>query len=79
MNSFALRVQDPNNKVLGPKHYNVNGIWALKPYSLGPWTLRVVCAAVHNCARRLRRSEREFAYDHAHLHAKLPWYSQVRI
>ena len=25
---------------LGPKYYNVNGIWALKPYYLGPWTLR---------------------------------------
>ena len=22
---------------LGPKYYNMNGIWALKPYSLGPW------------------------------------------
>ena len=26
--------------VLGPKYYNLNGIWALKPYYLGPWTLR---------------------------------------
>ena len=26
--------------MLGPKYYNVNGIWALKPYYLGPWTLR---------------------------------------
>ena len=32
---------DPNNGVLGPKYYHVNGIWALKPYYLGPWTLRV--------------------------------------
>ena len=23
----------------GPKYYNVNGIWALKPHCLGPWTL----------------------------------------
>ena len=33
--------KDPNNKVLGPKYYGVNGIWALKPHYLGPWTLRV--------------------------------------
>ena len=33
--------KDPNNRVLGPKYYNVNGTWALKPYYLGPWTLRV--------------------------------------
>ena len=26
--------------VLGAKYYSVNGIWALKPYYLGPWTLR---------------------------------------
>ena len=29
-----------NNRVLGPKYYNVNGIWALKPCYLGPRTLR---------------------------------------
>ena len=33
--------KDPNNRVLGPKYYNINGIWALKPCYLGPWTLRV--------------------------------------
>ena len=32
---------DPNNRVLGPKYYNINGIWALKTYYLAPWTLRV--------------------------------------
>ena len=32
--------KDPNNRALGPKYYNVHGIWALKPYDLGPWTLR---------------------------------------
>ena len=32
--------KDPNNRVLGPKYYNINSIWALKPYYLGPWTLR---------------------------------------
>ena len=27
--------------VVEPKYYNMNGIWALKPYYyLGPWTLR---------------------------------------
>ena len=29
-------------RVLGPKYYTVNRIWALKPYYLGPWTLRVI-------------------------------------
>ena len=35
--------KDPNNRVLEPKYYNITGIWAgaLKPYYLGPWTLRV--------------------------------------
>ena len=33
--------KDPNIRVLGPKYYNINGIWALIPYYLGPWTLRV--------------------------------------
>ena len=32
--------KDPNNRVLGPKYYNIYGAWALKPYYLGPWTLR---------------------------------------
>ena len=32
--------KDPNNRVLGPKYYIISGIWALKPYYLGPWTLR---------------------------------------
>ena len=27
--------------MLGPKYYKVNGISALKPYQLGPWTLTV--------------------------------------
>ena len=42
-NTPALRVQskDPNNRALGHKYYTINGIWALKPYYLGPWTLRV--------------------------------------
>ena len=31
--------KDLNNRVLGPKCYTINGIWALKPDYLGPWTL----------------------------------------
>ena len=31
----------PNSRVWGPKYDNANGIWALKPYHLGPWTFRV--------------------------------------
>ena len=27
-------------RVLGPKYYNMKGIWDVKPYYLGPWTLR---------------------------------------
>ena len=27
------------SRVLGPKYYSTYGIWALKPYYLGPWTL----------------------------------------
>ena len=36
---IALRVQGPKTRALGP---NVNGIWALNHYYLGPWTLKVV-------------------------------------
>ena len=32
--------KDPPKKVLGPKYDNVNCIWAIKLYYLGPWTLR---------------------------------------
>ena len=36
--------KDPNNRVLGPNYYNMNGIWDLNPKRklpdyLGPWTL----------------------------------------
>ena len=31
--------KDPNNRALEPKYYNINGIWALNLYYLGPWTL----------------------------------------
>ena len=36
----SLRSKDPNESASGPKYYNMNGIWDLKPYYLGPWTLR---------------------------------------
>ena len=32
--------EHPNNEVLGPQYYNLNGSWYLKPYYLGTWTLR---------------------------------------
>ena len=31
--------KDPNTRVLGPTYYNMNGIWALESYYLGPGTL----------------------------------------
>ena len=41
VSSLGFRVSnDPNNRALGPKYCNINGIWALNPYYLGPWTLR---------------------------------------
>ena len=36
--TLTLRVQG-NSKFLGPIYCNLNGLWALKPYYLGPWTL----------------------------------------
>ena len=35
----GLWSKDPNNRALGPKYATINGIWALKPHYLGPWTL----------------------------------------
>ena len=40
LKAAPLGSKDPNNGVLGPKYYDINGIWALNPYYLGPWTLR---------------------------------------
>ena len=31
--------KDPYGRALGPKCYNINGIGALQPYYLDPWTL----------------------------------------
>ena len=28
--------KDPNNRVLGPKNYNIHGLWAVKTLVLGP-------------------------------------------
>ena len=36
-----LGSKNTNNMVLGSKYCNIHGIGALKPYYLGPWTLRV--------------------------------------
>ena len=38
---MTLRVQGPKNRVLGSTYYKIDGIWALKPCYLCPWTLRV--------------------------------------
>ena len=48
--------KDPNNRVLEPKYYNMNGIWALKPYYLGPWTLRDRFWVVRNLLQSSRRT-----------------------
>ena len=37
---FGSNPRAQKNRVLGPKCYNIIGVWALKPYYLGPWTLR---------------------------------------
>ena len=36
-----LGSKDTNNMVFGSKYCHIHGIGALKPYYLGPWTLRV--------------------------------------
>ena len=33
--------KDPKNRALGPKYHKYYSIWALKPYYLSPWTLRI--------------------------------------
>ena len=35
-----ITLKDPNNGPVGPKYFNVIGIWALEPYYSGHWTLR---------------------------------------
>ena len=34
-------------RAAGPKYNNINGIWALKPFYLGPWTLEDCCSRAH--------------------------------
>ena len=40
-NRYPEGSKDPIKRFLGPKHYDTSGIWALKPFYLSPWTLRV--------------------------------------
>ena len=44
--------------VLGPKYYTINGIWALKPHYLGPWTLKVCFSLDRNSVKRGRPLQR---------------------
>ena len=46
----------------GPKYYDNNAIWALKPYYLGPWTLRgryasISCLAESSPLQKLGESD----------------------
>ena len=41
--------------VLGPKYHSYYSIWALKPYSLGPWTLRDRVKGIKNRQSSLSR------------------------
>ena len=52
--------KDPNNRALGPKYYNINGIWALKPYYLGPWTLKEKSEHPHQQGKHGRRGSLTF-------------------
>ena len=36
-----------------------------------------VCESVKDCTKRLRRSEKEFAVDHANLYSETPWYENL--
>ena len=46
--------KDPSTRALGPKYYNINGIWALKPHYLGPWTLMNALMAEDPAQKRPR-------------------------
>ena len=46
---------DSNNRVLGPKDYSTNGIWALKPYYLCPWTLLKKPKLLHSSIEIIHR------------------------
>ena len=46
--SCPFSSKDPYKRVLGPKLYDIKGIWPLKPYHLGPWALRALGLACKN-------------------------------
>ena len=48
----AHKGTDSNNRALRPKYW-INSIWAPKPYSLIPWTLREICSAGRTRTRAL--------------------------
>ena len=57
-NCSSLKVQGPNKRVLGPKYYNINDIWVLKPCYFGPWTLRGLYGLIRiECTYGLRAME----------------------
>ena len=39
-NSNQQGSKDPTTRVFGPIYSSINGIWALRPFYLGPWTRR---------------------------------------
>ena len=41
MNALACTT-GPRTQIIGPKYHEYDSILALKPYNLGPWTLRVI-------------------------------------
>ena len=63
---MSLGSKDPNDRVLGPKYYNVNGIWALNPPYLGPWTRRMLPKS-RESSRQLVWSEAGVAMDAQHV------------
>ena len=40
------------------KYHNSSGIWDLKPYYLGPWSLRALGLGYRDCGLKLPRSRR---------------------
>ena len=54
--------KDPNNRVLKPKYYAINFLWALKPYYLGPWTFRETCRFyVLGCGSGIKSGKKRMA------------------
>ena len=57
--------------LLGPNCHNINGIWALQPYCLDPWTLRGSCGPnrkirqeLHRCVRGACNFAQAMAFPH---------------